>query len=141
MCSSDLSSAVTLTIPLATDKTINSLRFDNVASSTLSLSAGNTLTVGTGGIVMWSTNSQFIGATSGVGNLTSGTSELFVEAQGSGWHYIRTNIVGSGMAFITNGSGTLQLEGTNTYDGGTYVNQGTLVISPYGGGEIGRAHV
>ena len=130
----NISSAVTLTIPLATDKTINSLRFDNVASSTLSLSAGNTLTVGTGGIVMWSTNSQFIGATSGVGNLTSGTSELFVEAQGSGWHYIRTNIVGSGMAFITNGSGTLQLEGTNTYDGGTYVNQGTLVISPYGGG-------
>ena len=66
--------------------------------------------------------------------MPAGTGELIVEAQGGGWHLIRSNIVGSGMAFVKTGSGTIQLEGVNTYDGGTYVDQGTLVISPWNGG-------
>jgi autotransporter-associated beta strand protein len=130
----NISSATTLTIPLTADKTINSLRFDNVASSSINFSAGTTLTVGTGGVIMWSTNQQVIGTSASVGNLTSGTNELIVEAQGNAWHVIRANIVGAGMAFVKTGSGTIQLEGINTYDGGTFVNQGTLVISPWGGG-------
>ena len=130
----NISSATTLTIPLTADKTINSLRFDNVASSSINFSAGTTLTVGTGGIIMWSTNQQLIGTAATVGNLTSGTNELIVEAQGAAWHVIRANIVGAGMAFVKTGSGTIQLEGNSTYTGGTYVDQGTLVISPWGGG-------
>ena len=47
----NISSASALTIPLTADKTINSLRFDNVASSTLDISAGKTLTIGTGGVI------------------------------------------------------------------------------------------
>ncbi|MCX6889775.1 MAG: autotransporter-associated beta strand repeat-containing protein, partial [Verrucomicrobia bacterium] len=130
----NISSGGGVTIPLTADKTINSLRFDNVGSSMIDFSAGTTLTVGTGGVIMWSTNQQVIGTSATVGNLTSGTNELIVEAQGNAWHVIRANIVGAGMAFVKTGSGTIQLEGTSTYTGGTYVDQGTLVISPWGGG-------
>jgi len=130
----NISSVAGLTIPLAVDKTINSLRFDNVGSSTLDIAAGKTLTIGTGGIIMWSTNSQVIGAAGTSSNLTSSSGELIVEAQGAGTHYLRSNLIGAGMAFVKSGNGTLQLEGFSSYDGGTYVDQGTLIISSTNGG-------
>ena len=130
----NISSVAGLTIPLAADKTINSLRFDNVGSSTLDIAAGKTLTIGTGGIIMWSTNSQAIGAAGTSSNLTSSSGELIVEAQGGGTHYLRANLIGAGMAFVKTGNGTLQLEGISSYDGGTYVDQGTLIISSINGG-------
>ena len=38
------------------------------------------------------------------------------------------------MALVKGGSGTFQLEGTNTYTGGTFINQGSLIVSIYGAG-------
>ena len=79
----------------------------------------------------WSTNSQYVGSTSGVGNVTSGGNELFLYAQGGGWQVMRSNIVnpaGVDMAVTKSGPNTWSLEGTNTYTGGTTIANGQIVL-------------
>ena len=132
-----LDSATTNTLLLTDDLTINSLRFANQATQYVHIAAGKTLTLATGGLMAWSTNSHYIGSADGVGNVTSGGNELFLYAQGAGWHVMRSNLVnpsvGVDMAVTKSGSGTWQLVGTNTYTGGTTIANGLLIVSTTGG--------
>ncbi len=135
-----LDSATAFTHPVANDLTLNSLRFANQASQTIALAAGKTLTVGTGGLMFFSTAQQVLGSVSNQGSLTSGGAELFAYAQGAAWHIIRTNIVnpsaGVDMALVKSGPGTFWMENANTYTGGTFINNGILVVTPNGGGGV-----
>jgi autotransporter-associated beta strand protein len=126
-----LDSATTFTHPVANDLTLNSLRFANQATQTIDIAAGKTLTLGTGGLMAWSTQSHYVGLTDSVGNVTSGGNELFLYAQGAGWHVMRSNIVnptGIDMAVTKSGSNTWSFNGTNTYSGGTTIANGQIVL-------------
>jgi autotransporter-associated beta strand protein len=109
------------------DLTVNSLRFGNVASNTVNIAAGKTLTLESGGLLFFSTAVQTLGAAVNQGNLTSSGPELFVVAQGAGNHVINSVITGSN-SLVKSGVNTLNLAGLNTYTGGTTVNQGTLNV-------------
>lgn len=120
----------TLSVP--NDQAINSLRIGNIASQTVNIAAGKTLTLASGGLLFFSTAQQNIGSAVNQGSLTSGGSELFVYSQGTGPHVINSVITGSGMSLIKSGANTVTLAGTNTYTGGTVVNQGTLNVASTG---------
>ncbi len=86
----------------------------SVLASTGTMSLPNAITLGaTGGNVQPDGN-----AVSGIFNVASGTT--LTEGAGG---------VISGGRLMKDGSGTLQLLGTNTYTGGTYLHSGTLVVS------------
>ncbi len=120
------------TIPVTNDTTINSLRMGNVASNTVAIAAGKTLTLTSGGLLFFSSATQTIGSAVNQGNLTTTGPELFVYAQGTGPQVINSVISGSGVALVKTGGNALTLNGTNTYDGGTTVQQGTLTIGTTG---------
>lgn len=115
------------TIPVTNDTTINSLRFGNVATNTVAIAAGKTLTLDSGGLLFFSTAVQNVGATVGQGNLTSAGPELFIYTQGTGPHVINSVVTGANN-LVKSGGNTLNLAATNTYTGGTTVNQGTLNV-------------
>ncbi|MCX6839396.1 MAG: autotransporter-associated beta strand repeat-containing protein [Verrucomicrobia bacterium] len=107
-----------------TNRTINSLRVNSGAATTIDITAANTLTLGTGGLLMAANQTLAVNG----GSLTSGGSELFA--------YINANtttvasvINGGSVALVKSGAGGLTLTGNNTYGGGTIVNQGTLTLS------------
>ena len=132
-----LASATGFTIAVADDLAINSLRFADQATQTVDIAAGKTLTLGTGGLLSWGVNPQYVGGADGQGNLTSGGAELFAYAQGAGLHEIRANIVNPSllvdMALVKGGTGTWRMTGTNTYTGGTFVNNGALILGASAG--------
>ncbi|GEP44951.1 autotransporter-associated beta strand repeat-containing protein [Brevifollis gellanilyticus] len=111
------------------DQMINSLRVGNIATQTVNIAAGKTLTLSSGGLLFFSTAQQNIGSAVNQGSLTSGGPELFVYSQGTGPHVINSVITGSGMTLIKSGANTVTLAGTNTYTGGTVVNQGVLNVA------------
>jgi autotransporter-associated beta strand protein len=113
------------------DVTVNSLRFGNVATNTVNIAAGKTLTLESGGLLFFSTAVQNLGAVVNQGNLTSSGPELFVYAQGTGPHNINSVITGAN-SLVKSGANTLNLAGMNTYTGGTTVNQGTLTVAATG---------
>lgn len=123
-----INSAVTGAITVTNDTTINSLRMGNVASNTVSIAAGKTLTLSSGGLLFFSTTTQTIGSVVNQGSLTTSGPELFIYAQGTGPQIINSVITGSGVTLVKSGAGAVILNGTNTYDGGTTINQGTLTL-------------
>ncbi len=116
-------------LPVSDDLTINSLRMGNVAAQTVNIAAGKTLTLTSGGLLFFSTASQVIGSAVNQGAITSGGPELFIYTQGTGPQIINSAITGSGVTLVKSGANALTLNGTNTYDGGTTVNQGTLTVA------------
>jgi autotransporter-associated beta strand protein len=103
------------------NKTVNTLRV--ASGGSLNLSSG-TATIASGGIIGDS------GTSIDGGNLTSGTSALYVHTPSA--LTISSAIVDNGVnsvALVKAGSNTLTLSGTNTYTGPTVVNSGTLSFS------------
>jgi fibronectin-binding autotransporter adhesin len=107
-----------------TTRTINSLKVNPAAAATIAITAANTLTIGTGGLLMAA--NQTLGISGG--NLTSGGNELFAYINAN-TTTISSAITGGSVALVKSGAGTLTLTGANTYGGGTFVNQGTLAIN------------
>ena len=111
------------TTPWAT-QTIQSLSFNG--SFTLNLASANTLTVSSGGILVPSNLSATTYAITG-GNLTASSGgELVVYAMHSSARLTINSTISTATAFTKSGLGTVQLGGTNTYTGATYVNAGNL---------------
>jgi len=130
--STDLSTATTVqnvndgtSRTIAASKSVNAIRFNGGA--TFTINAGQTLTVGSGGIIS-NTNNAHGFAT---GSLTSGSSELYISVQ-QNTMTISSAITGA-ISLVKLGSGTVTLTGANNYTGITYANSGTGGGSSPGG--------
>ena len=132
----NINAAVTGAVSVGADTTLNSLRFGD-ANNTLDIGAGRTLTLTSGGLLLYlntDNRTQTIGSASSQGSLTSGGSELFIYNRHSGGtnrvQRINASIVdnGSPVALIKSGNGLLRLAGVNAHTGGTFVNEGTLSL-------------
>ena len=117
-------------LAVSNDLTINSLRIGNIAAQTVNIAAGKTLTLTSGGLLFFSTAGQVIGSSVNQGNLTTTGPELFIYTQGTGPQIINSTITGSGVMLVKSGANGLTLNGTNTYDGGTTINQGAVNLGP-----------
>ena len=117
-------------IPVDVNTTLNSLRMGFATSNNVNIAAGKTLTLTSGGLLFFSTDSQTVGSVNSQGTLTSGGPELFVYTQGAGDQRIRSMIADGAqpVAFVKSGANTLRVSGANSYTGGTFVNQGTVHV-------------
>ncbi|OYV06756.1 MAG: hypothetical protein CFE26_04605, partial [Verrucomicrobiales bacterium VVV1] len=119
---------------IAANTTINSLNMQN----DFSVASGATLTINSGGLMLrgvqrWMLNNG-TGSVAGTGRVTSGlsTGELFVHVPKSDatnwtiWPAIVNGAVNTRL--VKAGPGLVILENTNTFTGGTLVNEGTLVL-------------
>ena len=121
---------------VANDLTINSLATSNVAVGTVTIAAGKTLTLASGGLLSFTATSWNLGASVNQGFLTSGGSELFFYVQTGNTTTPTVNAVikdgASALTLVKSGANTGTLAATNTYTGGTVVNQGTLNVAATG---------
>ena len=122
---------------IAADVTINSL----IEQADVFINSGATLTLGSGGYILRDNNFWLQSNGTG-GYLTSGTSNLYVQADGgnvaSSDQAIRVIIKDGAAGPVTlrkSGSGLVKLVQMNTYTGGTVINQGTLDLQT--GGQSG----
>lgn len=145
--------AANLNVLMSTNATLNqnrflnSLKIESGSSRTLNLgNATRRLTIQTGGIISRG-NTQVI--TNGIltaGNAGGGQYELFVHVGDATGRILRiqSRIDDNGanpVTLVKNGIGQLELGGanTNTYTGGTIINQGVVeiqTIGAFGGGSI-----
>ncbi len=102
--------------------TVNALKW-NVATGTLTLAAGSTLTLASGGFL----NANNSVMTMNGGSLRSGGSELFVNISNSTTTI--NSIISGNNALVKGGAGALVLTGTNVYTGTTYTSGGLLTLS------------
>ena len=110
---------------LAADLSINSLRF-NGAGGTVTIAAGKTLTLASGGILA-SGSPASAGAISG-GNITSGNGQDLVAQNFSSQPLnINSNITGP-IGLTVGGTATVTLGLANSYTGGTFINTGTASL-------------
>ncbi|MCX6920859.1 MAG: autotransporter-associated beta strand repeat-containing protein [Verrucomicrobia bacterium] len=130
--------ASTANIKLATgthaitaNTTVNSLNTTSVAGIAVTLAPSTTLTINSGGILSFNNNSWTIGSVVNQGFLTSNQSELFVYAQGSAGPTVNAVISGN-IGLVKSGAGPMTLAATNTYTGGTTIQQGTLTVAATG---------
>jgi len=130
----NVSMSVGTGVPLD-NETINSLRI--TGTTTIAFDPGQVLTLQSGGLLI-NANLTF-GSAVNNGGLTSAGAELILYAN-SGTATINSVISGSGMAVVKSGAGTtLTLAGTNTYNGGTYIDQGTLILGNGGNVTTGQS--
>ncbi len=125
----------TATAGITSNTTINSLKTSNIVVASVPVSAGATLTLGTGGFLNFTSTAYTIGNVVNQGFLTSGGTELFAYTQGGGTPTINAVIkdgLAGDMGLVKSGANTLTLAATNTYHGGTTVEQGTLNIATTG---------
>lgn len=112
-------------------QTINSVRFNTAAATTLTVGSGQALTVASGGILVTSAVGNNATTITG-GTLTGGgTGELIITQNNtSNSLIIDSVIVGSSATdgLTKTGAGTLVLNGANTYLGRTYVTGGTVKL-------------
>jgi len=114
----------TLLTTSATRSTLN-LQNSSGSAGVLDLGAGNTLTLGDGGILTSGTSTNSVQG----GTLRAGGNELVVINRNA--LTIDSNIgeAIAGTAFTKSGAGALTLTGTNTYSGNTVIDQGSLLVS------------
>ncbi len=117
---------------------INTLTQDSATASTIDTSAG-TLRVGvTGGVFSTPTGAALtIGAAAGSGNLTAGgnsvdvAGELLLSNFSSSALTVNANVTDNGIGAVSvvkSGSGTVVLNGTNTFTGGLVMNAGVVQV-------------
>lgn len=122
---------------LTANTTVNSLIVEN----DLLINNGAQLKIDSGGLIL-RTNNFWIQSNAGTpGTLTSGAAGggLFVQTDGGSDQAIRVAITDNGatpVQLVKSGLGTLKIDRTNTFTGGTIVDQGTLQIEG-GGGSAG----
>ena len=123
----------------------------NIGGGTLQL--GNSSALGTGGLALSTGVLDLAGYSPTVGAL-SGTAGSTITNSSTGTVTLTTNIAAGTSTFsgvIANGGGTvsltksgggvLVLSGSNTYSGGTTVNDGTLVVANTSGSATGTGNV
>ncbi|HOD80296.1 MAG: Alpha-agarase precursor [Planctomycetes bacterium ADurb.Bin126] len=111
---------------IAASKTVNAIRFNGGANHVLN--SGTLLTVESGGIL---SNTNSAHGFTGAGQLTSNSGELNIFVQ-QNTMTIASAITGD-IALTKAGSGTLRLNGANTYTGTTYFGQGSSGASSRSG--------
>ncbi|MEI7908684.1 MAG: autotransporter-associated beta strand repeat-containing protein [Verrucomicrobiota bacterium] len=127
---------------ITTDLTINSM----IEQADVKINSGATLTLGSGGLI-FRNNNFWLQSSAGVGYITSGISDLYLQADGaSGDQRLNVYIKDGGAGAVTlrkSGSGLVKLGNINTYTGGTFINQGTLDLQTGGqsGGIRGTATI
>jgi autotransporter-associated beta strand protein len=127
------------TLAGGTTLSINSLKFTDNAARTLNIGTGSALTIASGGIL---TSSAVATAGSAItsGTITSGQGDLWIYANGSGFTNVRntssvlaiSSVIadnGSPMALTVGGGQQLALTGVNTYSGGTYLDNGYIIVN------------
>jgi autotransporter-associated beta strand protein len=132
--SSTVNYSMTAATALAGSFSLNTLKLE-APSGDLAL-GGNTLTISGGGLLMSGTTGRTISGTFGANKLTadngSGAYDLIIHQYNSGGLTVSALIGDNGVNPVTltkTGSGQLNLSGTNTYTGGTFINAGTLYSS------------
>jgi len=113
-------------ISLASDVTVNSLRYGSYQSR--NINAGRTLSVTSGGVFFEGTKSVLgKSGDSAAGTLNFGSAEGVVSVHATNVGTIGAVVAGSN-GFSKIQSGTLTLTGVNTYSGPTHVGGGTLQV-------------
>lgn len=115
---------------IASDSTTHSLRFNTAGATTLTLAGVNTLT--SGGILVTSTvGNNLTTITGGTLRGSSGGDLVIHQNNTTNSLTIASNIADNttATALTKSGAGNLNLTGTLTYTGGTYVNAGTLTLA------------
>ena len=134
-------------LALATNATVNALRFLFVSNDAgANMGSNRTLTVTSGG-VLFKDNNRSIGQSGNAhaGTLNFNDAEAVVWVLGSGTNTIGARITGTG-GLTKAGSGVLLLSGANSYGGTNHVSGGTLRVgdvgaaSNLGSGDV-RVHV
>jgi autotransporter-associated beta strand protein len=111
---------------LTTSTTVNSIRFNSAAASTVSIAEGSTLTIGSGGIL--ATNAIGGTVTFAGGTLASGTgAELFIINDSATQSVVVTSAIGGTTGITKSGVGTLYLNGTNSSVGTLNIWGGDVV--------------
>ena len=119
---------------IGTSSTVSSLRLAPTVAQVVTLGAGATLTIASGGFLTNSAQSITLGRDlSGApqGFLTSGGPDLYAWVSGAGTTVLNTVITG-GVNVVKTGAGILDLRGNNTYTGVTEVQSGTLTLNTAG---------
>jgi autotransporter-associated beta strand protein len=122
-----------------TTRTINSLRLTDAVAVTIT--AANTLTLDTGGLLATGSGAKSISG--GTLRISATATDLIVHQHSSAAMTISSVIAdGTGSDGLTkSGSGTLILEGGNTYSGQTFINQGTIFANNTTGSATGTGAV
>lgn len=138
--STDLSTATALqnvndgsSRTIATSKVVNALRLAPTAAQDITLNAGVTLTIGSGGILSNGTQTVDIGRDVGSlpqGAITSGGPDLYVWVN-QGATVLNTVVTGA-INLVKSGPNTLELRGNNTHTGVTEVHAGSLTLNTLG---------
>jgi fibronectin-binding autotransporter adhesin len=84
------------------------------------------VTVNSGATLDMASLSQTIGSLAGAGNVTIGSSGIFLTTGGNNTSTTFSGNLSGGGGLIKNGSGVLTMSGNNNYSGSTTVNGGTL---------------
>ncbi|WP_170157000.1 beta strand repeat-containing protein [Roseimicrobium gellanilyticum] len=125
------------TANMSVSRTVNSVNIQqNAAPATLNIGTGNTLRVGSGGILVSGSQSGSItGGTLVAGAAADSPAELIVTINSPAANplTISSNITNNGtgaLSLVKSGIGVLNLTGTNSFTGGVYLNQGTIRLTP-----------
>lgn len=118
---------------------INSLKFSDNAARTLNLGTGSALTIASGGILTGSAVAT-TGSTITGGTITSGASDLWIYANGSGLIDLRNantalaiaSKITGGISLTVGGGQKVSLSGANDYTAGTYLNNGLIIVASDG---------
>ena len=125
-----------------TTQTVNSLRFNVATASTLTITAANTLTLGSGGILVTPTNAAAAQVITG-GPITAGTNDLIINQWATtGALSINSFITGTGgltkSGTVTANNGIAVIGGNaagalgtiaNTFSGNVFLDAGTLQVN------------
>lgn len=126
----DINTNVTSSGTIADNSTTHSLRFNTAGATTLTLGGVNTLT--SGGILVGSTvGNNLTTITGGTLQGSSGGELIIHQNNSSNSLTIASTIIDNttASALTKSGAGILNLTGTLSYTGGTYVNAGTLNLN------------
>ena len=108
---------------------INTLKISSASAADFTLAASQTLTIASGGILRTGGSTSTISGGTGITTTSGGDYVIRTDLAGDAIT-INTPLIASGTnALVKTGAGTLNLQGTSTFTGGIYVNQGTLTFN------------
>ena len=126
-------SRITAAAALTGSRTTNTLKVENpAAAQSLSIGAGNTLTLTGGGLLVTGTQDFAITAGSLTANNGNGAFDLVAHNYSTGTLTIGSVIANNGAnatQFTSAGTGRMELTGANTFTGAVNVGDGTLALS------------